>query len=417
MHVLISAVGSAGDVHPFIAIGQALQRRGHEVELLASAVFAGRVARAGLGFIAVGTLEDYQRGVTNAEIWHPRRGFAAIWGEIQRQVLPSYQLIADRLRPGKTILVGSTLAAGSRLAQEKLGARGVTIHLSPICIFSAKAPARWPTLPRWSTRLPAGVWRPLQRAVERRFLDGIIAPELNRSRAQLGLPPVQRIMSHWLNSPDLVLCAWPEWFAPVQDDWPANSRTTGFPLWKQPGEAALSPELQDFLDAGPPPVAFTPGSFMAHGAAFFARAIAASRRNRQRALLVTPFRDQIPADIPAGVLHQAYVPFDHLMPRVAALVHHGGIGTSATALANAVPQLVTPFAHDQFDNATRIERLGVGRELRSGASVAAWSRALADLTSSAAVRAACLHHQKLLADPGNAAEIIAGQIESVQLRA
>lgn len=71
-------------------------------------------------------------------------------------------------------------------------------------------------------------------------------------------------MSHWLNSPDLVLCAWPEWFAPAQDDWPANARTSGLPLWKQPGEAALSPELQDFLNAGPPPIAFTPGSFMAH---------------------------------------------------------------------------------------------------------------------------------------------------------
>ena len=84
--------------------------------------------------------------------------------------------------------------------------------------------------------------------------------------------------------------------------------------------------------------------------------------------------------------------------------------------ANAVPQLVTQFAHNQFDNAMRIERLCVGRELRSGASVAAWSRALADLTASAAVRTACVHHQKLLADQGNAADITADRIESIQLR-
>ncbi len=412
MHVLISAVGSAGDVHPFIAIGQALRRRGHEVDLLASAYFAERVSRAGLGFVAVGTLEDYQRGVANAEMWHPRRGFAAIWSEIQRQVLPSYELIAERVERARTILVGSTLAVGSRLAQEKLGLRGVTIHLSPSCIFSAAAPPRWPTLPRWSTRVPAGLTRPFQRWVERHFLDGVIAEEFNCTRTQLGLPPVQRIMSHWLNSPDLVLCAWPDWFAPAQEDWPPNTHTTGFPQWNQPTEKALSPELTAFLNTGSPPIAFTPGSSMAHGKAFFARAIAASQKNGQRALLVTPFADQIPARFPAGVLHQTYVPFDHLMPRVSALVHHGGIGTSATAMANAVPQLITPFAHDQFDNAMRIERLGVGRELRVGASIHDWSRALSELTSSADIRSSCLRYQQLLAAQGNAAEIIADHIES-----
>jgi rhamnosyltransferase subunit B len=80
----------------------------------------------------------------------------------------------------------------------------------------------------------------------------------------------------------------------------------------------------------------------------------------RRGLLLTQFREQLPARLPAGVLHFDYLPFSTVLPRTAALVHHGGIGTTAQAISAGIPQLVVPFAHDQPDNAVRVQGLGVG---------------------------------------------------------
>src|SRR5439155_15601643 len=85
----------------------------------------------------------------------------------------------------------------------------------------------------------------------------------------------------------------------------------------------------------------------------------ACRRLGRRGLLLTRHRDHLPTTLPPGVIHVHYAPFSQLLPRCAAFVHHGGIGSSAQALASGVRQLVTPFTHDQPDNASRLKRLGV----------------------------------------------------------
>jgi rhamnosyltransferase subunit B len=82
-----------------------------------------------------------------------------------------------------------------------------------------------------------------------------------------------------------------------------------------------------------------------------------------RAIFLTRHQEQVPADLPATMLWQPYVALSELLPRAAGLVHHGGIGTTAEALRAGVPQLVTPFAWDQFDNAARMKALGVGMAL------------------------------------------------------
>jgi UDP:flavonoid glycosyltransferase YjiC (YdhE family) len=160
-----------------------------------------------------------------------------------------------------------------------------------------------------------------------------------------------------------VLGLFPDWFGPPQPDWPPQTRLTGFPLYDERGGADIPEELTRFLDAGEPPVVFTPGSAMAQGQDFFAAAVEACRLLGRRGVFLTRFPDQVPPDLPAAVRHFDYVPFSQLLPRAAALVHHGGIGTSAQALAAGVPQLVMPMAHDQPDNAARLRRLGVAASL------------------------------------------------------
>jgi rhamnosyltransferase subunit B len=108
---------------------------------------------------------------------------------------------------------------------------------------------------------------------------------------------------------------------------------------------------------------FTPGSGNLHARDYFVQAQKAVTRLNGRAIFLTPYREQVPQQLPDSIFWQDYVPLSSLLPQVAMLVHHGGIGTTAEALRAGVPQLVVPLAYDQFDNAARVENLGVGKRL------------------------------------------------------
>lgn len=411
MHFLISALGSAGDVHPFIAVSQALQARGHEVRMISLAPFEQRVVQAGIAFTPLGTDEDYQRLVQRPELWQPRRGARLLLDELLRRLPEAHAVTAAAVRPGETVLVGSTLSWGMRLVQEQTGLPGATVHLSPFVLPSATCP---PVLPGGIdlARLPAGLVRALQWAAERFVLDRWITPELNRLRAQLGLPPTRQVLSRWVHSPDLVIGAWPAWFAPPQADWPQPLKSTGFPLFDE-GGAALHPTLSAFLDAGAPPIGITPGSAMAHGERFFVRALDACESLGRRVVLVSPYLDRLTRRLPASVHPAAWAPFSRLLPRLAGLIHHGGIGTSAQALAAGIPQLVVPFAHDQFDNAKRLSRLGVAAVQDASAPAANWAaglRGLLDRTEVADATRACA--RRMAADE-SAAQTIAAALEAL----
>jgi UDP:flavonoid glycosyltransferase YjiC (YdhE family) len=208
--------------------------------------------------------------------------------------------------------------------------------------------------------LPRGLRGYYWRAVDGLLIDPLLAPEVNAFRRELGLPPARRFFDIWMHSPQRIVGLFPEWFAPAPPDWPPHVRLTGFPLWDESEVREPSAELAQFLDEGPPPVVFTAGSAMAQGKEFFHVSGEVCRQSGWRGLLLTQFPEQLPSPLPAGVRHFHYVPFSAVLPRAAAFVHHGGIGTTAQALAAGVPQLVTPLAHDQPDNATRVKRLGVG---------------------------------------------------------
>ena len=164
MRVLISCVGSAGDLNPFLAIGQVLAQRGHQVEVITSPVFVERVVAADLAHLPFGTTAQYERIVQQAALWHPRRSFALMWREMQPQLEAAHAALVARIDPGRTVLVGSTLAWHVRLAQETHAVPALTVHLSPVCIFSGLAPARLPGLfdlrgwpPGWVRTVQAGV--------------------------------------------------------------------------------------------------------------------------------------------------------------------------------------------------------------------------------------------------------------------
>jgi UDP:flavonoid glycosyltransferase YjiC (YdhE family) len=370
-HFLLVTIGSHGDVHPFVGIGAALMRRGHRATLVTNGHFGPMARKAGLEFIEVGTSEEYLRLARNPELWSIKGGFKVVFGSVANLLPRVYDAIVPHI-DSETTVIGSSLALSARVAQEKLGFPLATVHLSPGIFRSSIAPPKLPGLwmPDW---LPVSVKRAMWAAGDKLAIDPVIAPPLNAFRAKHGLLPVKRILNDWWNSPDCVIGMFPGWFAPRQPDWPKQTVLTGFPLFDERGHAALPAELETFLNQRPddPPIAFTPGSAMFFGHEFFEAAAEACRMIGRRGILLTRHSEQVPTTLPPDVIHVPYAPFSELLPRAAALVHHGGIGTTAQGLAAGVPQLIMAMSHDQFDNAMRVKNLDAGDTIKRRAFRAA----------------------------------------------
>ena len=364
MRIIMTPVGSGGDVHPYVGVALALQRRGHDVSMIINPYFGPLLDRVGVPFVPIGTAEDYHAILDDPELWHDRRGLQVLGGAVQRFAVEAFELIRTEAAGGAPVLVAPGLAFSARVAHEALGLPLVTMHLQPSCLVSVhEAPVLHPRL-RSINRWPA-LPRRLVLALGDRLADRALAPAANGLRAELDLPPVRRIASEWWHSPQRVIGLFPDWYAPVQPDWPRQTTLTGFPLYDAGDAAPLAPALDDWLSesdaAGRRPVVFVAGTGNRQGSRFFQAGADACRRLGRPGLLLTRFPEQLPDPLPAGVRHADYAPLSRVLPRAAAIVHHGGIGTAAEALRAGCPQIVMPMTFDQPDNAVRLERLGVAR--------------------------------------------------------
>lgn len=361
MNILLAAIGTSGDVDPFVGLGRVLKRRGHRVTVIANRYFERLVTGAELDFAPWGNAEEYRARLNNPAFWDPRQSNAFIVRELMLPAIrPLYEAIAARNEPGRTVLAGPPMAIGGRLAHDKLGIPLATVLLQPMVIRSVYHAITGYNylLPRWAPRFYRRLWFRMADG----WVDKQFGPTINALRAELGLPAIPDKFYFWFRSPQLQLALFPEWFCPPQPDWPAI-RMTGFPLYDERGVETVPPEAQRFLDAGPPPIIFTFGTGMRQAERVFAESVAACRTLGRRGILLTRFKEQLPADLPEGVRHFDFLPFSEVFPRAAAVVHHGGIGTLSQALAAGRPQLVVPFAYDQPDNAHLLEKLGVARAI------------------------------------------------------
>ena len=359
MRFVISCTGSYGDVYPFIAIGKELRSRGHEIIVTTSGYFEAAVADAGLAFQPVGTRTEYEEIVRNPDLTHPQKGLRLVADTIIRYLPEAYRTLDD-LIDGNTILLGSTLAFAAKILHEKRGTPWVPIHLAPSIFRSNNEPPRVVEsgIPDW---LPDPAKSLIWWLGDRLVVDPAWAKGVNAFRSTLGLSPISRIFKDWIHSPELTIGMFPEWFAKPQPGWPMGIRLTDFPLYDQ-AEQPLNSDVIDFLDAGDPPVVFVSGTATSTESAFFTESVRGCAAAGLRGLVLTRFPDQLP-DLPRSIRHFNSIPFSQLLPRCAAIVHHGGVGTLSQALKTGAPQIVRPYGFDQFDNAARLVRLGVAREV------------------------------------------------------
>lgn len=359
---LLMPFGSAGDTFPFIGLGLALSRRGHTIRVAGNGYFKPQVRDAGLEFDELYSKQIYLETLNNPDIWHPTRGFAAVVGHPQMasMVEDQHQYIIEQfVRNPNIILVAGTLAFGARIARETHGLKLATVHMSPSVFLSVKKPPRLPTMaipswwPRWAVKM-------IYWTANRMVIHPVMKRVVGAYRKELGLPKLNNYFRQWIHSKELVMGLWPTWFAEPVSDWPPNTRLMDFPFFDSTSDTPLRPEVQEFMKAEEPPVIVTFGSAMKVGHRLFQAAVEACQALRRRAILLTPFIEQVPEPLPPSVRRYDYLPLSKVLPLAGAIVHHGGIGTVSQGLRAGTPQVVTPLGHDQFDNAARVERLGVG---------------------------------------------------------
>jgi len=366
--IVLTTHGTLGDLYPFIAIALELQKRGHHPVIATSEYHRRKIEAEGIEFHTVRPDIFFHDKELHHRLTEPRRGIERVIREFMLPVLrETYDdlLAAVQAGGGADLLISQILIFAAPLVAEKTGIRWVSTELQPGAFMSAYDPpvlAPTPFLaklrPLGSTfhralfavaKLPARLW---------------IKP-IKQLRQELGLLPDKAPIFEGRNSPHLVLALFSRVLGEPQPDWAANTLVTGFPFYDEIG-SNLSPELEQFLEKGEPPIVFTLGSSAIYDAGnFYVESVAAAQKLGKRAVLLIGDdpRNQPSQPLPPNIIVAPYAPYSQIFPCASIVVHQGGVGTTGQALRAARPMLVMPFGGDQYDNGARIEHLGVGHTI------------------------------------------------------
>lgn len=361
-NVLFVAKGTGGDLVHFPQIGQELKQRGHRITLFSHCTYADMAQENGWDFVACDTPEERRQIIEDGHLLNSPSGYPTYFRKhIFPRVTAEYEAIRERYVPGETLLLTTHKAClVPLLAAEKLSIPLVRMFATVSELI---------TLP-----LMEGMYQ------------AVLGEDLNGVRIGIGLPPLKS-WNAWLRSADREIALWPDWFAAPDADWVVDAAPVGF--IREVGED-LDGDVLRVLKDGEPPLLITAGTGLFTDPRFYAASAEACRLLNRRGILVTRYPQLIPKELPKQVRHFDYLPFASLMPHVAGVVHHGGVGSLACALAAGVPQLVLASGGDRPDNGRRIRGLGVGESLLpSRWEPATIASALERLLTSASVREQC----------------------------
>jgi rhamnosyltransferase subunit B len=371
LRIVLSNIGTYGDINPLIALALELKRRGHVPVMALPEVYRSRIAPLGLEFHAIRPDIDPTNNALVEMVYDIKHGTEH---GLRNFLFPSLRKTFDDLLDAATnparadlLLLGELNYAGPIVA-EVTGIPWASYVLAPLSFFSAFDPPvlpPYPKLARADKRVP-GFGRVIKRIT--RFVTRKWAEPIYALRQELGLPRGANPLFDAKHSPYLVLALFSRVLGVEQKDWPANTVITGFAFYDaDSGNAKLPPNLEQFVASGEAPVVFTLGSaaVLAAGDFYDVSAKAALALQVRAVLLIGTDPRNKPKDaLPESICVAEYAPFSKLFASASIVVHQGGVGTTAQCLKAGRPMLIMPYSHDQPDNARRMKRLGVAKVIQ-----------------------------------------------------
>ena len=371
MRIILSNIGTFGDINPLIAVALELKRRGHHPVMAVPAIYGPKITPLGLEFHPVRPNLDPENTLLAEMVYDVRkgteRGLREFLFPVLRQTYDDLTAAATTPARADLLLLGELNYAGPIVA-EASGIPWASYVLAPLSFFSAFDPPVLPMYPRLARADKAvpGMGRAIKRLA--RFVSRKWPQPIYDLRRELGLSRGANPLFDAKHSPNLVLAMFSRVLGQEQPDWPANTRITGFCFYdSDAGNAALPPHLEVFLNAGPPPLVFTLGSaaVLAAGNFYEFGARAAERLGLRAVLLIgSDARNRPRRPLPETICVAEYAPYSALFERASVVIHQGGVGTTAQCLRAGKPMLIMPYSHDQPDNARRMRRLKVARILQ-----------------------------------------------------
>ncbi len=351
MRVLLSTIGSRGDVQPLVALALQVRELGQEVRVCAPPDFRDWVEGFRIPFVPLGPEVAW-----TAKSSSPLAGGQLTAEQIRQMmegtVATQFETIPMAAEGCDVIVAANALNIAARSVAEQMGIRYVFAAYCPITLPSAHHPP--PKVLAWKPKDAAADNLTLWAEDAERWSERW-GPALNSHRASRGLAPVTDVRGHiltdgpWLAA-DPTLAPWPE---------PADLRVIQTGAWILPDRRPLSPELETFIEAGEPPVYFGFGSIRAPQD-LGKTMIESARAIGRRAIVSRGWADLSLADDRPDCLSIGDVNLQELFKRVAAVVHHGGAGTTTAAARAGAPQVVMPQHYDQHYFARRVAELGIG---------------------------------------------------------
>ncbi|QBE65698.1 glycosyltransferase [Pseudoduganella lutea] len=366
MRIGLQTWGSHGDVRPFLALAEGLQRAGHDVTLVITCVDSDAYGRldspSGLTIRVVaspvlGPEAAEAVGATVFETNDPMRQMAKIMRVAFAPVEDQMFAAAQRLCAECDAVIGHFFVSPLRVAAEAAGVPYVAVMLSHGGVPSAWShPVPVPRMGKTGNRL---LWWLTRLAINR-----ALKPDINTLRARAGLPPVHDVVDEMWLSPLLTLVAVSPVIAEHQPDWPAAVQVSGFlDMPNIAVEGALPAGLDAFLAAGEAPIYMTLGSWMPADVDWQARTLQllteAARLAECRAIIQSADARGCGFASTNEVLYVQAAPHHAIFPRCFAVLHHGGAGTTQSATLAGKPSVVVPHISEQQHWGSELRRLGI----------------------------------------------------------
>jgi sterol 3beta-glucosyltransferase len=365
MRIRIITIGSQGDVRPYVALGVGLQSAGHDVRIVTHPGFESLVREHHLDFAPVAGDPREQADNQQLRALHDNgRNLFQWWRTFNEVDAP---LMRQRLRDcweacsdAEVIIVSVLPYLFGYAISKKLNIPLVRAFYFPVSPTRSYPADFVPKSLSFSGGLNLASYQ-VQRQVLWLVARPWVAGAYRDVFGSVSLP-IREPFGELDRQQQLLLYCYSPSVSPPPADWGAWIDVTGYWFLDRPTNWTPPPALAAFLDKGPPPVYIGGfGSMTNREPAEIARAVVrALATTGQRAIVLTGWGGLSPDELPPEIFAVDWVPFDWLLPRVAAAVHHGGAGTTAASLRAGVPTIVVPFFLDQFYWGRRVFELGVG---------------------------------------------------------